>query len=310
MTSSITKYTVTEGTLADGTVYVKVTGVYPIDAEATFECGQCFRFERTSPRFPELYGTDVAYAGVAHGKYISVMTPDSDTLIIENATSAELDSIWAKYFGLDLDYAAIIDAIERKWGTDSRLALAAHAGSGIRILAQDPWEALVSFIISQNNNIPRIKSIIKRLCSEYGDPVYASGSVEHSFPSPRRLYEADIDGLFALKMGFRAKYVFDAAKTVLFDPSFLESVANAVTYEEAERLLTSIKGVGAKVCACTLLFGFRRLNAFPVDVWIRRTIGKYFECGVPSADDFGALAPYAGIIQQYIFHYERNCTQD
>lgn len=310
MTNSITKYTVTESTLADGTSYVKVTGVYPIDAESTFECGQCFRFERTSPHFPDLYGTDVAYSGVAHGKYISVMTPNPDTLIIENTTATEFESIWAKYFGLNIDYAAIIDAIEQKWGADSRLALAAHAGSGIRILVQDPWEALVSFIISQNNNIPRIKSIIKRLCTEYGDPVFAFGAVEHSFPSPMRLYEADVDGLFALKMGFRAKYVFDAAKTVLLDPLFLENVKNAVTYDEAESLLTSIKGVGAKVCACTLLFGFNRLNAFPVDVWIKRTIGKYFEAGIPTESDFGALAPYAGIIQQYIFHYERNCAQD
>ncbi len=305
MTNLITKYTVTESTLSDGTVYVKATGVYPIDAEATFECGQCFRFERTDPRFPELYGTDIAYAGVAYGKYISVMTPDSDTLIIENTTKSEFDSIWAKYFGLDLDYAAIINAIEQKWGTDSRLALAARSGSGIRILAQDPWEALVSFIISQNNNIPRIKSIIKRLCREYGEPV--SGADEYAFPSPQKLHDAGVDSLFALKMGFRAKYVFDAAETVISNPQFLEKVKSAQSYEEAEAELTSIKGVGSKVAACTLLFGFGRLNAFPVDVWIKRTIGKYFENGIPTVSDFGALSPYAGIIQQYIFHYERNC---
>lgn len=310
MTENLTKYTVTEKILPDGTPYITVTGVYPIDASATFECGQCFRFDRTDARFPELYGTRTAYAGVAYGRYIRVMTPDPDTLIIENATEADFHSVWLRYFCLDIDYASIIDAIDKKWGTDSRLSRAAHAGEGIRILAQDPWEALISFIISQNNNIPRIKSIINRLCREYGDPVNGTDSVEYSFPSPRRLFEAGTEGLFALKMGFRAKYVFDASERVMFDSRFLPSVADAETYTDAEATLTSVKGVGAKVAACTLLFGFRRLDSFPVDVWIRRTSGKYFECGIPQSEDFGTLAPYAGIIQQYIFHYERNCDGD
>lgn len=305
MTVSKVKYAVTEHTHADGTPYVKVTGAFPIDAEATFECGQCFRFEKVRARFPEAYGTNLAYEGVAYGKFIRVLTPDIDTLIIENATEADFYSIWLKYFGLDLDYASIISAIEKKWGNESRLALAAHTGAGIRILAQEPWEALISFIISQNNNIPRIKSIIKRLCRKYGEPV--SGADEYAFPSPQKLHDAGVDGLFALKMGFRAKYVFDAAETVISNPHFLEKVKSAQSYEEAEAELTSIKGVGAKVAACTLLFGFGRLNAFPVDVWIKRTIGKYFENGIPTVSDFGALSPYAGIIQQYIFHYERNC---
>lgn len=302
------KYKVTESVTPDGMPFVRITGVYPIDAKATFECGQCFRFDPVTASHPELFGTEVAYAGVAYGRYIRVMTPDADTLIIENATEDDFHSVWLRYFGLDLDYAAIIDGIEKRWGADSRLARAAHAGEGIRILAQEPWEALISFIISQNNNIPRIKSIISRLCREYGHAVYTAETEKFSFPVPRRLYEADVDGLFALKMGFRAKYVFDAAEKVTFDHRFLDRVAAAETYEDAEALLSTVKGVGPKVAACTLLFGFGRLEAFPVDVWIKRTAGKYFERGIPTESDFGPLSPYAGIIQQYIFHYERNCA--
>ncbi len=310
MTSANEKYQITESRLENGTPYIKVTGVYPIDAKATFECGQCFRFDPIHTEYSEIYGTDTAYAGVAYGRYICVMTPNEDTLIIENATEDDFNSIWLRFFCLDLDYASIIDAICEKWGHDSRLALAAKAGCGIRILRQEPWEALISFIISQNNNIPRIKSIIRRMCAEYGKCVYSAETEEFSFPSPRRLYEADVDGLFALRMGFRAKYVFDAAEKVTFDPYFLDKAAEAETYGEAETLLSAVKGVGPKVAACTLLFGLGRLEAFPVDVWIKRTAGKYFGGKLPDSEDFGTLLPYAGIIQQYIFHYERNCLSD
>ncbi len=300
------KYQITEARLPCGAPYVTVTGVYPIDAHATFECGQCFRFDRNAPLSAQL-GTDV-YEGVAYGRHIRVMTPDLDTLIIEGSTAEDFRSVWLRFFGLDSDYAAIIDAIESRWGTDSRLALAANAGRGIRILRQEPWEALVSFIISQNNNIPRIKSIIRRLCREYGEPLASGDAVEYAFPSPQSLYDAGIDGLFALKTGFRAKYIFDAAEKVLENPDFLADIAQADTFADAEALLSTVKGVGPKVASCTLLFGFGRLEAFPVDVWIRRTAGKYFGGSLPTDADFGALLPYAGIIQQYIFHYERNCS--
>ncbi len=310
MTAITDKYKVTETLLPDGTQYVKVTGVYPIDASATFECGQCFRFDKVDASHPDIYGTDIAYAGVTFGKFIRVMTPDLDTLIIEGATSDEFYSIWLHYFCLDLDYSAIIDAIDARWGTDSRLAVAARAGRGIRILRQDRWETLISFIISQNNNIPRIKTIIRRLSAEYGTCIYSAETEEYSFPTPRRLYEAGIDGLFALKTGFRAKYIFDAAERVTFEPSFLDEVAAMPSFDEAAELLYTVKGVGPKVASCVLLFGFGRLEAFPVDVWIRRTAGKYFGGSLPTEDDFGPLSPYAGIIQQYIFHYERNLDAD
>lgn len=300
----------TEGVTPSGVPYVKVAGVYPFDAGSTFDCGQCFRFNETESGYPELYGTDRAYGGVAFGRYIKVISPDLDTLYIEGATAEDFDKIWYRYLGLDVNYAAIISQIREKWGCDSRLLRAAEAGRGIRIMAQDPWETLVSFIISQNNNIPRIKTIVERLCRTYGEHIGAAGEDAYSFPSPKMLYEADVDGLSATRMGFRAKYVFDAAEKFTFDPDFAVRVADAETYEAADELLRTVRGVGPKVSACTLLFGFGRLEAFPIDVWIRRTVGKYFDGKIPTADDFGELLPYAGILQQYIFNYERNFRED
>lgn len=302
--------TLTEGITPCGTPYVKVSGVYPFDAKATFECGQCFRFNETESSYPEIFGTDTAYEGVAFGRCVKVMSPTLDTLYIEGATAADFDSVFYRYLGLDIDYASIISHIEKKWGTDSRIARAADAGRGIRILAQESWEALVSFIISQNNNIPRIKGIVERLCREYGEAVSETDTKHYSFPTPQKLLAAGVDGLSAVRMGFRAKYVFDAAESFVSDPGFADRVAAAVTYEEAEEMLRQIKGVGPKVSACTLLFGFGRLEAFPVDVWIRRTVGKYFDGKIPTEEDFGELTPYAGIIQQYIFNFERNCSAD
>ncbi len=308
MTGAIHKIRVKEGVTPKGTPYIKAEGVYPFDAGETFLCGQCFRFDPVIAEFPGIYGTDEAYGGVAMGRYIKVLSPNKDTLFIEGATEAEFREIWIHYLGLDVDYADIIARIEERWGGDSRLARAARAGCGIRIMAQDPWEALVSFIVSQNNNIPRIKSIIERMCRAYGEPVDASGA-HYSFPTAKSLHGAGADALFALKMGFRAKYVFDAAEKYLLDPGFGARVSAAATYEEADGILCGIKGVGPKVSACTLLFGYGRLEAFPVDVWIKRTAGKYFGGKLPEKEDFGSLHPYAGVLQQYIFNYERNCIE-
>ena len=297
---------VTEGETWDGVPYVRVSGVYPFDAEATFLCGQCFRFDPVTVADPNVFGTGTVYGGVALGRYINVASPDLDTVVIEGATAEDFDEIWSSYFGFDMDYAAIIEAARSRWGQESRIAKAAYAGRGIRLLRQDPWEALCSFIISQNNNIPRIKGIIDRLCRRFGDAFTFRGEMRYAFPTARALFEADTDGIGEARMGFRAKYVFDAAERVTMDDSFLDSVAESETYEAADAILRTIRGVGPKVSACTLLFGFCRYEAFPVDVWIRRTVGKYFCGSRPDEIDFGGLAPYAGILQQYIFNYERN----
>ncbi len=298
--------TVTEGVLPDGVPYVRVTGVYPFDAEQTFLCGQCFRFDPASPEFPEIFESDTVYGGVALGKYINVSSPDLDTVVIEGVTAEEFDEVWSPYFGFDMDYAGIIRDVAARWGEDSRIAEAARAGRGIRLLRQDPWETLCSFIISQNNNIPRIKGIIDKLSRRYGVPFFFRDEEKFAFPTARVLFEADADGIGETRMGFRAKYVYGAAERTALDGGFLDSIASAGSYEEADEILRSLRGVGPKVSACTLLFGFCRYEAFPVDVWIRRTVGKYFDGARPDEIDFGPLAPVAGILQQYIFNYERN----
>ena len=164
-------------------------------------------------------------------------------------------------------------------------------------MRQDRWEALCSFIISQNNNIPRIKKIIRALSEKYGEDIGGA----YDFPSAASLDAAGEEEIFALRTGFRAKYIAAAAKAVSEDETFLSRVADSETYEAAESLLVSLRGVGPKVAACTLLFGFERYDAFPVDVWIKKVLAKRYSEGF----DYHVFGSSAGIAQQYLFYYER-----
>lgn len=286
----------------------RLEGVRGLDLGKTFDCGQCFRFEQVAGSRHE-----IEVAGVAHGRPVS-FAQDGDTLYIYNATQADFDAVWRRYLGLDCDYEAI-DADILSRSSNPALAAAVEHGHGIRILRQQPWETVCSFIISQNNNIPRIKRIISALCERYGEPLDTRGMEEHggnsptfAFPTPEVLCAAGIDGIFALRTGFRAKYIYDAARlwsSGAIDVGALTAEAAAagsrLTTAEAAAKLERIKGVGPKVAACSLLFGFGRYDAFPIDVWIRQVIAKYFGAGfTPSS-----LGPYAGVAQQYLFYYER-----
>lgn len=269
---------------------VTVGGVGNFSPEKTFDCGQCFRFESAKE----------GITGIAHGRRVNIRRA-GDNLRIDGITPAEYDSIWRNYLALDEDYVAIDKAVSgallpEKGG--KILSAAAEISAGIRILHQEKWETLCSFIISQNNNIPRIKKIIDAMSREWGERI---GDDDYAFPTAKALADAGEDRIFALRTGFRAKYIADAARTVAENEDFLDSVAKCESYEDADRLLRTIKGVGPKVSACTLLFGFGRNDAFPIDVWIRRVIDKYFPDGLdPSV--FGSAA---GIAQQYLFYYER-----
>ncbi len=290
----------------NGINVVKLCGIELFDVRKVFDCGQCFRFD-------EVLGSrhEVEFAGVALGKYISI-AQDGNTIYIYNATAEEYESVWERFLGLDRDYGDINDNI-LALSDNPALADAVDRASGIRILHQDAWEAICSFIISQNNNIPRIKKLVAAICHECGERVDLSGMDEHiadahkvhegnfySFPTPKSLIELGIPGLAALKTGFRAKYIFDAAQKICsgeIDPDLIEemSTTDAVNY------LCSVKGIGPKVASCALLFGFAKLDAFPIDVWIKKVIAKYFD------SDFEpeSLGQYAGIAQQYLFYYER-----
>ncbi len=278
-----------------------LSGVRNFEPGKIFDCGQAFRFSPVA-------GTphEQEWGGVALGKYISAAL-DGDRVTLYNVGEDDFAEKWERYFALDLDYA-LIDREILSGCSSPRLAEAVAAGNGIRVLRQDPWEALCSFIISQNNNIPRIRSLVARLCEEAGDEVDTSRMRNHgapekafSFPSVEKVAAVGEERLKRMHMGFRAGYIASASASVAAGRPSLEEVANAPSTQEASALLQSLRGVGPKVAACTLLFGFSRLDAFPVDVWIKRVIVKYF----PGCFSPDMLGRYAGIAQQYLFWYER-----
>ena len=247
----------------------------PFDLPATLTCGQCFRWRENA---------DGSFSGVASGRMLTVR-PDTPGEWLGGP-------FWRRYFDLDLDYASIREELS---ALSPALAEAAAYAPGIRILSQEPWEALCSFILSQNNHIPRIMGIVDRLCAAFGDPLPGGG---FSFPGPERLAPLSPEDLAPLRCGFRARYVIDAARKVAGGLD-LESLREA-PLPEARQALQAIDGVGPKVAECALLYGLHRLDAFPVDVWMKRAMAALFPGETP--ERFG---PFAGIAQQYIFHYSR-----
>lgn len=261
---------------------VKVSGITDLDLEQTLDCGQSFRWVKTK---------DGGFKGVAFNKVVT-MRMDGDILFIDNATEKDFNNIWRKYLDLDMDYGKIRKYISK---IHPVLKEAATYAPGIRILRQEPWEALCTFIISQNNNIKRIKGIVQRLCENFGDKIEDN----YSFPTAQTIALLNPDDLAPLRAGFRNKYIIDSAVKVASGEVDLEA-CRTLPYDDARAELQKIKGVGIKVADCTLLFGMHRVEAFPVDVWMKRAMEKLFP-GM-GAEDFGE---YAGIAQQYIFHYSR-----
>ncbi len=257
--------------------------------EKTFECGQCFRFEKDGN------GNGNGYSGVAFGRKLHALA-EGGCVVLENVSKEEYKSVWESYFDLGRDYGLINAALSR----DKTVSSALEAASGIRILRQDPWETLCSFIISQNNNIPRIKKIIELLCKNFGQDIGGA----YAFPSAKAIAEAGKNKLSVINCGYRAEYIADAAQKVADGQINLNAVGKMECADAKNRLM-EIKGVGPKVADCVLLFGFSRLSAFPRDVWIKRVIDKYYGEGF----DESIFAPYGGIAQQYLFYYERNISK-
>lgn len=267
--------------------FVEIENADFFDIFQTFDCGQTFRFEKVG---------DDCVEGVAHGKLLRLTQANSK--ITANCTLEEFDSVWKRYLALDREYGKINGYFTS--GSDEVLKAAAIYGQGIRILRQDPWEALCSFIISQNNNIPRIKKIINALSEKFGESFETDGKTFYAFPSAKTLADAGVDEIFALKTGFRAKYIADAAEKVVSGEIDLKKIESLAT-DEAMRELLKIKGVGPKVASCALLFGFDKTDAFPIDVWVKKVFSKYY----PNGFDVASFGDNAGIAQQYLFYYER-----
>ncbi len=262
---------------------VIVKDVKDLDLAQTLDCGQSFRWEEQP---------DGSFKGVAYGKCVTVSLED-DNLYIYNSTADDFEKIWYNYFDFSLDYGKIREEISQ---IHPILKEAAKYAPGIRILRQEPYEALCTFIISQNNNIKRIKGIVQRLCENFGEEIQKG---IFSFPTAEKMASLSPDDLAPIRAGFRNRYLIDAAQKVYSGEVSLEKCRTA-EYEDSREELMKITGVGVKVADCTLLFGMHRIEAFPIDVWMKRAMEKLFK-GM-SASDFGK---YAGIAQQYIFHYSR-----
>ncbi len=245
------------------------------------DCGQAFRWENI----------DGVWHGVVKNRVLDV--EETENGVAFYTSEEDFNNIWVDYFDLKRDYEGILSKISQ----DESIKMAVEEFCGIRILNQDPWETLCSFIISQNNNIPRIKGIINRLCENFGEPL---GNGDYSFPSAEVLSKLSLDDLAPLRAGFRNKYILDAAQKVANGEVDLEKLKD-MPIEDARQELLKIKGVGAKVAECALLYGCRHIEAFPVDVWVKRVMSELYEDGLPECTE-----GFEGIAQQYLFHWRRN----
>ncbi len=253
------------------------------DLEQTLDCGQCFRWKKAE---------DGSFVGAAQGNAARIYQNGDEIKIYSNADQ----SFWQDYFDTSADYEGMIASFS---GIEQMKEPCRTAGR-IRILKQDGWEAIASFILSQNNNIKRISGIIERLCENFGDEIELG---LYSFPPPERIAACTVEDLAPLRCGFRARYLIDGAKKVCDKTVDLEALYT-LPIPEARAMLKQIVGVGDKVADCALLFGFYRLECFPVDVWIRRAVAEFFPDGLPEE-----MLPYAGVAQQFIFHYMRTREQ-
>ncbi len=261
---------------------IVVSGVECLDLDLTLDCGQAFRWEKQE---------DGSYSGAAGGYFLNIKKENGD-LIFNNTSVEVFNSFWIHYFDLNRDYKEICDKLKE----DELLSSTIDEYYGIRILNQEPWEALCSFVISQQNNIKRIKLIISRLCRAYGNEL-ENGF--YSFPSAERLSKLSVEDFEALGTGYRAKYLEKLSKDVACGKIDLEKI-KSLSLEDARKELLSIYGVGIKVANCALLFGFEFYSAFPVDVWMKRVM-EYYPDGLPEC-----FEGIEGIAQQYLFHWARN----
>ncbi len=243
---------------------------------------------------------------MACGKALTVSETD-DGIVFYDTSEEDFKNFWFNYFDLGNDYGII----KKSLSGELCMNKAIEEGRGIRILNQELFETIISFIISQSNNIPRIRKIIESLCSLCGNEINYRGKVYYSFPTPEAIFNTDIS---PIKAGFRDKYILNTAKYVLDNPDFLDSLKASSTVD-AKKMLMSLKGIGNKVSDCILLFGLGKTDSFPVDVWMHRIMEQlYFgkKCSIPEITSYAAekFGKYSGYAQQYLFYYALNHKSD
>lgn len=267
-----------------------------------FECGQCFRWNQE---------TDGSYTGVFENNVLNV-TLENGQIIFQGICDGNIQEIVTSYFDLDRDYRKIQENLSK---IDEPLKTSIQYGKGIRLLNQDLWETIISFIISANNNIPRIKGIIERLAKNYGNKIEWKDKIYYAFPTPQQLAKADIADLRALGLGFRDQRVYETTQMILNKDVDLQKLSKETDSRKIREILLILPGVGPKVADCIMLFStLKCLDVFPVDVWVRRVMNElYFQLPEEknlkreqieklAYEKYGNLA---GIAQQYLFYWKR-----
>lgn len=261
------------------------------------DSGQCFRFVHRQAPLLNTGEIKENYTTISKGRFLEISLLN-DGRVAFSCSEEEFKDYWHDYFDLDTDYEAIKASIDPK---DTFLTNAAAYGSGIRILKQDIWEMMISFIISQRKSIPAIRSCIESLCRAYGKPIDIKGETFYSFPEPEALASLSIEDLKPHGVGYRDKYILRLARQVSsgeIDPEKYRELPA----DEAVSQLTQLFGVGEKVANCISLFGLHNIDAFPEDVWIKRVIAKEYN-GSFNREPY---AGYGGVIQQYMFFYGKS----
>lgn len=265
------------------------TRIENCDLDQIAESGQCFRWCKIA---------DHSYRIPAFGRVVEVVQEGNSFSF--SCEEEEFRDIWRRYFDLDTDYAKLIAAIDPE---DEFLCRAAVSGSGLRILRQELWEVILSFVISQNNNIPRIKRSMETLCSRYGQGQAEISGVEiFSVPDYIHIHSGKREALAdkSLGLGYRHEYIWEICEYLDGNPSYLPELREK-GYEDAMRLLMERKGIGRKVASCICLYGLHCLDACPVDTWIKRIIEEDYQGKMPG----WMTGSYAGVYQQYVFYYKR-----
>lgn len=270
-----------------------------------FECGQCFRWNKQD---------NGNYIGVAFGRVIEVEKNGNDVTLY-NTTEEEFKNIWANYFDLYRDYGEIKDILSK----DPLLEKSVQFGNGIRLLKQDPFELIVSFIISANNRIPMIKRAIENISAKWGSPLEYKGKRYYAFPTIEQLNEASEEEIEKCSTGFRAKYIKDTVSKIYlnkvtsndeYDQKYDINWIKAQDDNECHKELQKFMGIGPKVADCIMLFSMQKYSAFPVDVWVKRAMQYFYlapDVSLKKIRDFAVnkFGELSGFAQQYLFYYAR-----
>ena len=280
----------------------KIKNIKSFELADIFECGQCFRWNKQE---------DGSYTGVFKGNVMNVQK-EGKTVIFKGICTGDIKEITEEYFDLNKDYE---DMKKRLSLIDENIKISVEYGKGIRILNQDLWEMVISYIISANNNIPRIKGIIERMSKAYGRKIEWNGEEFYTFPTIEELKNVTVEDYRKLGAGFRDIRLYETVQMILQGKVNLEKLQeNPNTYEVREQLLT-LPGIGPKVADCILLFStLKRFEVFPIDVWVRRVMNELYiknedetkvnkkEIEKLAQEKFGNLA---GLAQQYLFYWKR-----